>query len=583
MCSANIIFNNEFYYVNRKGAPLGCYNNILEFNDRTYIVTNNNFVVKKNTTNIKFGLWFDMLVLKHTQFIITQTTTNKNIKSILKTELYFFISTMKAIIDKSGVHAPDARAFAKYAQFEIDVYDPSKRGGSAIKKQTVKNYSQNGNNYVFPRMCATRALNQAGYVIEGRFPPGDDIDFDTQISLKPYQQTIYDHIMKKMTPDKAELGVASCLLDLKPGYGKTFISLAVMETLKKRTLYIVPSCQLLVQISTLLKEMYPSVGVYYGKEKTFGEIVVMTASSASGTHFELDGQTVKADEYMLKFGLTILDEAHEYCNNTGVKIFRQALSKYTLGLSGTNFDRVDGMNPLSHHWIGLPLIASQLVDLSKAVEPWRFQSYCIRYNGPEEYTKSLTSEAGTVSHPRMVTQFNCDPYRAQILVNLLTKIKSKCFIFIDRVEAVQLIHDYILSHFPPVDNHPIVNIIMGNSKPSQRENARRSQFIIGTYDCIGTGISYDEFTSCIFYNPRLNGFKQYLARIFREGGDRSQIREAWFFQDNATSIKSNYQGFYKCCLSQYDTRPEVITIDYEDVEPTEEIITLAKAFQTAML
>jgi hypothetical protein len=246
------------------------------------------------------------------------------------------------------------------------------------------------------------------------------------------------------------------------------------------------------------------------------------------------------------------------------------------------------MDPIAHYHVGQPISGAKLMapivnsqPITEAPIPWKFQAVILKYNGPGEYTKSLTSKAGTVSHPLMVNQFSSDPYRSQLLVNTVRNLVNsgdRVFIMLDRTELVKLIHDYLCTVLNR-DEMPNASMVTGKVRDEDRVAARAARVVVGTYACIGTGISWDEFNSVVFWHPRRSKFEQFVARIFRENGDRTIERKAYFLQDNATSIKTQVSGFRTVCREHRGITPEVQVWDYEDIEPTREVLHIASRFK----
>ena len=101
---------------------------------------------------------------------------------------------------------------------------------------------------------------------------------------------------------------------------------------------------------------------------------------------------------------------------------------------------------------------------------------------------------------------------------------------------------------------------------------------MGTYQCIGTGLSFDEFSAVVFWHPRKNKFRQFLNRIFRENGDRDRARVAYYLQDNSTSIKSQYYGFRKVSMAERDVNPTIVARAWNDIAITPEIKKISDDF-----
>lgn len=454
----------------------------------------------------------------------------------------------------------------------------------------------------FARMKGIVELNKLGHEVKNCIPEGDELSADISMAtlvLQDFQEPIYKFISEIAFGDAAfKLGMTSCLLDLQPGKGKTFIAMALMQYISKKTLFIVPGKDLLKQTVDTLVKVFPmiTIGQYSATVKTDGDVIVMTVdSAASGDSytFKQNGKkiTLSASDYFIRFGYTVFDEIHMYCTKERQSVFSRCSSLFTLGISGTVNHRPDKMDPISHYHIGDPISGAKLmkpvIDAKPALDKinWKFKAVCLKYNGPAKYTESLTSTSGTVSHPLMISQFSKDPYRSQLLVNTIKTLASggnRIFVMLDRTELVRLTWDYLKTGLmdeeiwaPELQK---ASMVTGKVKDAERGTARKSTVVVGTYACIGTGLSWDEFNCVVFWHPRRNKFEQFNNRIFRENGDRNIERKAYFLQDNATSLKSQYYGFRKVCIEERETTPEVITVDWEDIEVNPDLYRIAEEF-----
>lgn len=418
------------------------------------------------------------------------------------------------------------------------------------------------------------------------FPELDKIKIgESKLQLHDFQKEIIETLMReKYNDNRINNGVASCILDLPPGNGKSFIAMGLFEKFAQKTLYIVPGKDLLQQTINLFKQIYPelSIGWYHSDDHQDGDLVVMTIASATQADEYIFGKTkYKAFDYLSKFGFTIFDEIHTYCTKERQSVFRRCASAVMFGTSGTCFHRLDKMDPVAHYHVGSPVIGKEFLPERKNAESWTLDARVINYNGPDTYTKPLVSTQGMISQPLMVNQFSQDPYRSQILVEEIKKLvraDHRIIVLLDRTELVKLAHDYLKT---AIDEEPLlkrVSMITGNVDAESRSAARDSRVVLGTYACLGTGISWPEFTAIIFWHPRKTKFEQFLNRVFRDGGDRSKTRVAIYLRDNATALKSQYLGFRKVCKEEHGVNPETIEINWNEIDLHEEIKKIADGF-----
>ena len=255
--------------------------------------------------------------------------------------------------------------------------------------------------------------------ISNCIPLGEDIHPQiVKLILNPLQDKIKNYILEKPFSEQSLTnGTGSFYLDLPPGKGKTFVAASLIQHFKKKSLYIVPGSQLLKETQLVLKEIFPDLKVaeYSGSYKEDGDIVVMTIDSATGSdEFILNKKKISWDSYFSRFGISILDEVHEYCTKIRSSVFYRCGARIQLGMSGTSKDRLDKMDGLAYYWFGKPFDAMSLLStdlINQQMEQWKAKLVCIRYNGPIEYTQTILSSKGTTSAPKMITQISKDPYR----------------------------------------------------------------------------------------------------------------------------------------------------------------------------
>jgi len=421
-------------------------------------------------------------------------------------------------------------------------------------------------------------------------PMGENIDCKRpNLVLNNLQEKIVAHIFAtNYSPISITNGTSTFYLDLLPGKGKTFIAAAIIQKFAKKTIYIVPSVQLQKETILVLNNIFPDlqIGEYSGLVKTDGDIVVMTVDSATGSdEFFLQKLKVGWDDYFKRFGVCILDEVHDYCTKVRSAVFYRCGAAIQLALSGTSNDRQDKMDGLSHYWFGKPFNAVEWYESQKTEEEkqrvnedeWKVKLVCMRYNGPPKYTQPCTSIQGTNSAPKMITQISKDPYRSQLLIDLAVELVAESpdnniFIFADRTVLVSLVHEYLSTQLPESQ----ISIVIGDVKT---KNARKGRIVLGTFACIGTGISWSEFNCIIYWHPRRNKHKQFLNRIFRESSDRKINRKIYFLQDNATAIKGQYSGLSAIWKKMFPTKPPIIdVINYKEIEVSIEVKKIAEKF-----
>lgn len=376
------------------------------------------------------------------------------------------------------------------------------------------------------------------------------------------------------------VGLGSAIIDLEPGQGKTYIAMSLIPEWWKKTLIVVPNTKLLEQWVEALEQYFPNltIGYYYGAKKKNGDVIVGVINSlvVNESFFKMP-----ASEWFDTFGLVIYDEIHMYCAKKRSKIFRKAQAMVTLGMSGTCHERLDKLDPIAHQHIGIPIDIKKLkgyLDPNKTIG-WKTQVQVMKYKGHPRYIKKICGVKGWVQFASMITQFCLDPFRTQLIIGKAMeyyKDGRNIFIFVDRRRFVELytqLFRSILSddevEAPELD----ANFVMGGVTKNRKNDAKtKGRICCVTYDAAGTGLSFDRYDTVIYATPRKSGYKQYINRIYRLGGNSKVMRIICDVVDYSTSIKSQHYFRKKVYLAEKCPSKE----DMKDPENKAEFEIVAK-------
>lgn len=405
------------------------------------------------------------------------------------------------------------------------------------------------------------------------------------------QKIVLAHLLKNIyTYDHFKTGKSSCILNMKAGQGKTYLSMALIAKLKQKTLIIVPTSILLAQWMDDIHSNMPDVtiGSYYTKKKQDGDIIIMICNSAllSEYTFKLNSKHSKSRSktrmdsisYFKQFGLVIFDEVHKYCSPKFRKIFTKAQAKYALGISATTNNRLDKLDIISQHYLGSVVQADTIKEYDSGNVEFKVNVTTIKYKGPDEYTQALRSPGtGFISHPLMVNQICTDPYRKILLCNELEQIyhtKANAFVFADRREYLEelaymlrdrvhcqsleevsqlltsSLNNYSASEADKITKKiiefidpgcnitiPELSVLLGGAGILDIEYAKnRGQIIFSTYSFLDTGVSIERMTHLIVATPRRHGWEQIIGRITRITGDISITRQIILISDSKTAL-----------------------------------------------
>lgn len=410
--------------------------------------------------------------------------------------------------------------------------------------KTIKSYQTVTGATVFAKMHALKLLSKSD--IRVNINPGDKIikNMDYSVTLTEPQKAVVKKLLDTYTYDNIEAGLGSCVMSLKPGRGKTYVSLSLVKIFARKTLVIVHTRGNINQWIRSAQAMYPELSISEWGKDPKADITVACYKSV----------TVTQDIDLLKtFGFTIFDEVPEYCTNTGVILFMRACSLITLAMTGTPDKRTDGMDKIAYHFVGSVVDCNQVyLDTenkgsdTKKVE-WKSEVTHVRYNGPPEFTERIMSKMGTTCHPLMVNQYSADYYRTRLIIDLaieLYKLGHTTFIFLDRRKAATELAKTLAKLLG--SERVITEEYIGGATNEQIERAKNdARICCVSYGCGGVGLSFSRYDSIIFAHPRKTGFDQFIARIYRLDSDISKIRRIVFIQDNQTSTKSHYYSFKK--------------------------------------
>lgn len=392
---------------------------------------------------------------------------------------------------------------------------------------------------------------------------GDDIPVRRRmvdgLELMLNQSLTHDYLMSNnFTPKCIKAGLGSAIIDLEPGQGKTWIAMSLIPEWWKKTLYVVPNTKLMDQTVEAFEMYFPklTVGYYCGTKKKNGDVIVAVINSliSATTFFK-----IPASNWFDSFGLVIYDEIHKYCSKKFSLIFRKAHARVTLGMSGTCHERLDKLDPIAHQHIGTPIDVKKLpgyLDPNKTIG-WKTQVQVMKYKGHPKYIKKITGVKGWVQFASMITQFCLDPFRTQLIISKAMEYYRdgrNIFVFVDRRRFVELYTQLFRSllsdeevEAPELD----ANFVMGGVSKSRKNDAKhKGRICCVTYDAAGTGLSFDRYDTVIYATPRKSGYKQYINRIYRLGGNSKVMRIICDIVDYSTSIKSQHYFRKKVYLAE---------------------------------
>lgn len=371
------------------------------------------------------------------------------------------------------------------------------------------------------------------------------------------QEVVFAEIMSKFSTENIEKGRAGLIINLQAGQGKTFLAMYMMGQLKVRTLVVVHNENMLNQWFNLLTEKFPNntTGKYYGKKKILGDNMVGIINSLVKNEINIKGlDNTNPIDFFSRFDLIILDECHLYSSKENRKIYNVAQTPYMLGLSATPDENDRGWDKINNWCVGPVLTASELPGFVSNETAFKGVVTKVSYSGHPSFTETIVNEKlDLVSVPLMVEQLCCDPYRLQMIIDLVLEQHKKgmnVLVFADRRSYLAKILENleknkltgtILDNEDDVKNSIEAFNIMGGSSEKEFDLAKeKGNIILSTYQYMSTGISIQRLNSIVLTTPRKSKSRQIINRIFRLGSDESITRQIVDIVDVKISLKNQW-------------------------------------------
>lgn len=424
------------------------------------------------------------------------------------------------------------------------------------------------------------------------------------MDLEDYQNLCLDYLMNNFyTKSRFQSGNASCTFVMDTGLGKTFVAAGLIERLKVKTLVIIPNSSNLSGWEAPFKLYLQNlqVGGYYttaagasssgasgsgNKVKRDGDVVIMIVNSALKQTFKFGNKTYQYWEYFKQFGLVIIDEIHDFPTATRHEIFWRTGAPAMLGLTATPDERLDQMDVVYYKHIGPLVRAKNIPGFADYIEETKFTGSIrlIKYYGPPEFTINKMSVLDCVSAPEMHKQFAADPWRNQLVFNLIIECYEagrNIFVFGEHRsfldELFEKVRNWIIekNKTTPINVSTELTTFMGGFDAADMEAAYKTARIIFTTLRFGKqSISIARMDTIILAQPLRNKMRQLIGRMLRRGGDTSIPRLMIDIQDMNTSIKSQYQTRKQIYKEKgFAIHPEKIY--HSDIYLTESLAPLA--------
>lgn len=179
-----------------------------------------------------------------------------------------------------------------------------------------------------------------------------EISLAKEITPRPHQ--------KKAMASWLESKKKGCCI-LPTGAGKTILAMMAISEVKRPTLVVVPTIDLLHQWQKTIKEFLGvDAGGYGGGEKNLQNITVATYDSAK----------IIMEHYGRKFGFLVFDECHHLPAPQYQLIAKSSIAPFRLGLTAT-IERSDGGEELIYELVGPKVYEASIREMtSKVLAPY---------------------------------------------------------------------------------------------------------------------------------------------------------------------------------------------------------------------
>lgn len=346
----------------------------------------------------------------------------------------------------------------------------------------------------------------------------------------------------------AKTNIAGCVLVAPPGIGKTRIAVVTALSCGYKILYITSNKSLMEQAANEIRGITSNsdkIKITFigdGKCDNSGDIVIAIINSI-----------ISCDRTILSvFGFTIIDEAHGYCSDKFGEVFWKTQSMYTLAMTASPDERADKFDKAIPIHIGPIFDAVHMKEYDPCDITYKCQVTIVKYHGAAEYTQTkLVESTGMICHDAMIKQFQTDPVRLQLLINIITQLYNAgrhIFVFVEQRSFCETIRDTLSKidldiQMDTNESNADFFVLMGGSKKttiaqaSEKRSVSGGTIILTTYCYSGKGTSIPKMDTLIMGTPRKSNMKQICGRIFRRGGDETIIRQIIDIVDVATYVK----------------------------------------------
>lgn len=406
-------------------------------------------------------------------------------------------------------------------------------------------YLENENKLYVPKFYGIEKL---GLPLLNTIPPGDDIDIDFSLNLKPEQQAPADATIE------AYHEKGGGILSLPCGFGKTILALYFISQIKKKTLVVVHKEFLMNQWVERIKFALPNakIGlVQADKVQIDGyDIVIGMLQTLSMKDF--------AANAFDSIGHVIIDECHRIPS----RVFSRALLKfncnYMLGLSATP-SRKDGLMKVLKYYIG------DVVYMVKSAERNEIKVERMVYESDNEvYQKEVTTYRGQVQCATMINNICEFMPRTRSMMRRVVELlnensERQILILSDRKNHLE--DCFNIAHEMGVES---VGYYVGGMKKEKLKQSEGCRLLLGTYPMAKEGLDIPSLNGLVLGSP-ISDIIQSIGRIDRKKHENIQpiiIDCVDNFSIYESQAKKRLAVYKKKCYLVEDSRIDLDKSDF---------------------
>jgi superfamily II DNA or RNA helicase len=295
--------------------------------------------------------------------------------------------------------------------------------------------------------------------------------------LRDDQQDIYDDAND------------NCLINAKPGWGKTFMALALARKLGQKTLVVVHTLALMHQWAKEVKKVFGFSPGLIGDGHNNSNAPITIGNVAS--------LYKRMDKLGKEFGTLFMDEVHHAPSPTFAKIIDKCYARYKIGLSGT-LERKDQLHVLLPDYFGFKIYKPDPANTMKPVV--------------HAYDTKIHFPYGDLWAHR-VTALKQDPAYVNWTLDRIDQYKKlghKVLLVSDRVDYLRYIAE-------KSDSALIIGGVDDRDNQFKLMDAGSTSSICGTLSIFKEGISYNPLSCVILGTPINNApmLEQVIGRVQR--------------------------------------------------------------------